>query len=368
MRVALVIERFEPGRGGGEHAAWNVARELVHAGDDVHVLCRVGQSAPGTNVVRLPTPTFWQPLRVRAFARNVRHALAGERFDAVHSFSRTLDQDVFHVGGGSHADYMQKTYGSTGRAWRVLSPRHQTLLSLERRIFSNPKLIAQCVSGMVQREIADRYDVPRSRLPVIHCGVEVARFAPENQGDAHERIRAELGVGSEAVWLLAGSGWRRKGLDIAMEALARVADANTQLWVAGKDNPKQWRTLAAKLGIDDRVVFLGERRDIEKIYAAVDGLLLPSRYDAFGLVCLEAAAAGLPVITNRSVGASELFKECGTVIEHADDVAAYATAMNSLSTSSERKILGTKALAMAREHDWSEHVAKLRTLYAEIQR
>ena len=363
MRVALVIERFEPGRGGGEHVAWNVARELVNAGDDVHILCRQGDDAPGLTVERLATPSFWQPVRVRAFARNVRRALAGEDFDAVHSFSRTLNQDVMHVGGGSHFDYMQKTYGRHGARLRHMSPRHRTLLSLERRIFADPKLIAQCVSSMVQREIADRYGVPKARLPVIYCGVDIERFSPTRQGYARSRLREEFSAGNNTVWLLAGSGWRRKGLDVALEALALTSDTTTQLWVAGKDDPARWRALATRLGLDDRVRFLGERLDLEQVYAAADGLILPSRYDAFGLVCLEAAAAGLPVVTNRSVGASELFEECGVVIEHAEDARAYAKAIDALALPAARKELGDKALEMAGQHDWREHVAKLRRLY-----
>lgn len=368
MRVALVIERFEPKRGGGEHVAWNVARELVNAGDDVHVLCREGDDAPGLTVVRLATPAFWQPLRVRAFARNVRNALAHSDFDAVHSFSRTLGQDVLHVGGGSHADYMQKTYGIRGARLRRLSPRHRTLLSLERRIFAEPKLIGQCVSRMVQREIANRYGVPKARLPVIHCGVDVERFAPEHQGDARKRLRDEFAAGDATVWLFAGSGWRRKGLDLAIEALAAVSDSTTQLWVAGKDDSTRWRALAERHGVGRRVRFLGERSDLERVYAAADGLLLPSRYDAFALVCLEAAAAGLPVITNHNVGASELFANCGHIVDRANDPRAYAEAIDSLAQAAARKELGARALEMARQHGWREHVTKLRALYEGIAR
>ncbi len=368
MRVALVIERFEDAAGGGEQVAWNVARELVRAGDDVHVLCREGQSAPGVNLTRLATPSFWQPLRVRAFARNVHRALANNDFEAVHAFSRTLDQDVLHVGGGSHADFMQKTYGARGARWRRFSPRHRTLLALERRIFRDPKLVGQCVSAMVQREIAARYGVPEARLPVIPCGVDVERFAPERQGDARERLRAQFGAQNATVWLFAGSGWRRKGLDLAIEALAETTDPATQLWVAGKDAPERWRAQARQLGLDERVVFLGERRDLEQVYVAADGLLFPSRYDAFGLVCLEAAAAALPVIVSANAGASELFGDCGRVIEDADDPTAYASAMDTLASGSARRDLGTRARAMAGNHDWRAHVAKLRTLYAEICR
>lgn len=368
MRVALVIERFEATGGGGEQVAWNVARELRRAGDEVHVLCRRGVDAPGICVTRLATPSFWQPLRVYAFAHRVRRALNQGDFDVTHSFSRTLGQDVFHAGGGCHADYMQKVYGRLGARMRRFSPRHRGLLALERSIFRDPKLITQCVSTMVQREIREHYDVPEARLPILYGAVDVERFAPERNRDARETLRAERSAGRATVWLFAGSGWRRKGLDTAIAALANVADPTTQLWVAGQDNPRRWRRLAEREGVAQRVHFVGERRDLERYYAAADGLLFPTRYDAFGLVCLEAAAAGLPVVTNRRAGAAELFETCGRVVPGSDDAIAYAEVMDDLACPNERARLGAMAREMARHHDWSGHVTKLRTLYLGIVR
>jgi UDP-glucose:(heptosyl)LPS alpha-1,3-glucosyltransferase len=203
---------------------------------------------------------------------------------------------------------------------------------------------------------------------VIHCAVDVERYAPERQTDARRTLRAHWSAGDATVWLFAGSGWRRKGLDIAISALARVADATTQLWVAGRDDPRRWRRLARREGVAGRVQFLGERGDLERYYAAVDGLLLPTRYDAFGLVCLEAAAAGLPVVTNRRAGAAELFESCGRVVPGSSDAIAYAAVMDELAQPEARAELGAKARKMARMHDWSGHVTRLRTLYQSVTR
>ena len=105
------------------------------------------------------------------------------------------------------------------------------------------------------------------------------------------------------MWLFAGSGWRRKGLDTALAALAGAESRNTHLWVAGGDTVKPWQERAARLGLGERVRFLGSRSDMESLYAAADGLLLPDPLrPAFGLVCLEAAASGIPVVTCESAG------------------------------------------------------------------
>jgi UDP-glucose:(heptosyl)LPS alpha-1,3-glucosyltransferase len=138
--------------------------------------------------------------------------------------------------------------------------------------------------------------------------------------------------------------------------------------VAGKDDPKRWRALADRLGVGERVRFLGARTDLDRCYAAVDGLLLPTRYDAFGLVCLEAAAAGLPVVASNNAGASELFESCGRVVHDSANAAAYAQELNDLAQPQVREELGARALTMARQHDWSQHVARLRALYRDVRR
>jgi hypothetical protein len=119
MRIALVIERFQPGGGGVEGVFWNVARGLAEAGEEVHVFARQVAPEPPRpaagseiRVHRVWASTAWQPLRVMGFSRAVARAAPRGRFDVVHSFSRTRHQDVFRAGGGSHADYMERGIGS----------------------------------------------------------------------------------------------------------------------------------------------------------------------------------------------------------------------------------------------------------------
>jgi len=367
MRIALLVERFEPDMGGVENVVWNLAREFVRRGDETHVFARKADEAEGVVVHRLEVPSFWQPLRVTRFAQETRRAIQGRSWDAIHSFSRTLEQDVFHAGGGSHADYMRETYGATGAALRRLSPRHALLRSLDRRIFTDPRQTIQCVSQMVKEQIAARFGTPEERLRVVHNGVDVARFAPQTNAASRDPLRLELDAKDAVVWLLAGSGWRRKGLDTALAALAQVSDPRTHLWVAGHDDPRIWKARAEEHGVDERVRFIGNRCDLERCLAAADGLLLPTRYDAFGMVCLEAAAAGRPVITSGQAGAAELLAGAARVVARPDDVAGFADAMDALARDEPRRTLGEAGLQIAREHDWSHQAEKLRNLYRECQ-
>jgi UDP-glucose:(heptosyl)LPS alpha-1,3-glucosyltransferase len=359
MRIALVIERFEPDAGGAEAIAWNIAHGLARAGDEVRVIARTASHSPAVRLQRVRVPTAWQPLRVLAFSRAAARAVAIDGADCVLSFSRTRHQDVYRAGAGSHADYLGRRYGKLRGLWS-LSPRHAVLLASERRIFRDPRQRVVCVSHMVRSEIQRRYDIPDDRVAVVHNGVDLERFHPRHRAGAGARLRRELGAGAAPVWLFAGSGFARKGLDTAMRAIARGGPAGALLWVAGRDAPAPWQRRARRLGIASRVRFLGFRRDLAAVYAAADALLLPTRYDAFANACLEAAAAGLPVVTSGAAGSAELLRELGGVVEDPEDVAGFAAALDRLADAGVRERAGAAARRLAEAHPWDGHVAALR--------
>jgi UDP-glucose:(heptosyl)LPS alpha-1,3-glucosyltransferase len=362
LRIALVIERSGAGTGGAENVAWQVAAALARAGDDVTIVSRGGAAPAGVTLRRVASPGGWQPLRLLAFSRAAA-AATRDGFDVVQSFSRTLHQHVFRAGGGSHADYLERLHGRRGARLRRLSPRHASQLWIERRVFRDATQVLLCNSTLVRDQISSRYGVPDSRLVVIRNGVDLARFHPERRAREGARLRGELAAGSRTVWLFAGSGFPRKGLDIALGALAATRDREAVLWVAGRDDPARWQALTARLGLRERVQFLGPRADLPALFAAADGLLLPTRYDAFANVCLEAAAAGIPVVTSGANGAAEIAHDAGIVVEEPEDVAGFARALDALAEPAARSARGKAGREIAQRHDWDAHVRALRALY-----
>ena len=362
LRIALVIERFEPHAGGVERAAWEVARGLAAAGDEVHVVARHSEPADFATAHRVRAPDAWQPLRVLGFSRAAARSAPRGAFDVVHSFSRTRHQDLYRAGGGSHADYMTRRYGRFAAPLRLLSPRHAVLLAIERRVFADASQSILCPSRMVADELARRYAIPAERLAVIHNGVDLERFHPGRRA----RLRGELRGAAAPVWLLLGSGWWRKGLDTALRALAAGRPRAASLWVAGRDDPAPWRRLAARLGVGDRVRFLGERRDPEALYAAADALLLPTRYDPFANASLEAAACGIPVVTSAADGCSEVLGDGAWVVADAEDTTGFAAALEALAEPSVREVRGAAARRAAERLGWDRHLALLRDLYLRI--
>ncbi len=401
LDVALVVERFVFGTGGVENVAWQIAWELARQGEHVTVLAReldpslssaatrtwdraqpcAGQptdppapraasAAPAIpfRLERLPVSRGWQPLRVRAFSRAATRATRDDRFDVVHSFARTYSQDLYRAGGGLHADYLRRMHAGAGHALRLLSPRHRILIEHERRVCRDPSQRIQCASKLVARAFVETGGIDPGRIWLQPNAVDGTRFAAPERVARGARLRRELDPEAERIWLLAGSGWRRKGLATALEAVAKLGDAGSALWVAGRDDPTPWQARIAALGLTGRVRFLGERDDLPDLYQAVDGLVLPTRYDPFANVTLEAAAAGRPIVTTAANGAAEWLGDDVTVIDPPDDADALASELEAMRSAEVRRRRGRRLRARARRFDWPRHVAALRAEYRRIER
>ncbi len=367
MRVALVVERLAPSGGGVEAAAWQTATALANAGESVHVLCREHAGRPdGVAVIEIRASALWQPWRVSAFSRRTGRALAraSETFDVVHSFARTAAQDVYRAGAGRHLDFMRSTHGRAAGLRRV-SPRHAVALAADRRIFRDTRQWIQCPSRRVRDEITAGAGVDPERTVVIPNGVDTTRFRP-GCDDASQAIRAAHARAGETVWLLAGSGGRRKGFDLAIRALARARGHDTVLWVSGRDAPGPWRALAQRSGVASRVRWLGARTDMPDVLRAADGLLLPTRYDPFANASLEAAACGLPVVSTRQNGAMEVIDDGGLAVDDPEDTGALARALDDLADPAARAAMGERARKRALVADWTSHAERLRELYGAV--
>jgi UDP-glucose:(heptosyl)LPS alpha-1,3-glucosyltransferase len=173
--------------------------------------------------------------------------------------------------------------------------KHRELCRLERAIFDPSNTGAVIAnSRMVADEITTRFAFPAERLHVVYNGIGTG-LPNMDHGEARRRV----GVDDDAyVALFVGSGWDRKGLRFAIEAVERVR--GTTLVVAGRGPAAAHASHAVK--------FLGPMGDLTAIFAAADVFVLPTIYDPFSNACLEALAAGLPVLTTPANGLSEILQ------------------------------------------------------------
>ena len=115
-----------------------------------------------------------------------------------------------------------------------------------------------------------------------------------------------------------GSGFRRKGLEVCIRAIARVPDL--QLEVVGRDRKQaRYQRLAERLGVADRVHFMGTLERPEEWLPTLGAMVLPTRYDPCANACMEAMACGVPVLSTHRNGASELLPEPWMVLDELDD-------------------------------------------------
>ena len=187
--------------------------------------------------------------------------------------------------------------------WRV---GERLARSLEQWWFSRRVRVLVALSAGSGADLERHY--PGVEVAIAPRGIDLRRFRPDD--GARRRLREEQSLSqSDVVALFVDQDHRQlKGLHLAIEAFAaasRVEGGPTLLWVLGARN-ERCASLADRLGVIDRVRFLGYRSDPERFYQAADIFLLPTAYETFCRSAHEAAACGLPIVATAVNGVREL--------------------------------------------------------------
>lgn len=164
------------------------------------------------------------------------------------------------------------------------------------------------ISEGVRRELKERYGVPDEQIAMIPNGIDLSRFSAENINKKAE-VRRSLKIDEHVPLILfVGSQYRLKGLEFVIKALALVK-TEAVLLVVGADDPAPYIRLTQQMKLEDRVIFAGARHDLPQIYPAADAFVLPTLYETFALVCLEAMASGLPVLATAVGGIEDYLRD-----------------------------------------------------------
>jgi glycosyltransferase involved in cell wall biosynthesis len=217
------------------------------------------------------------------------------------------------------------------------------------------------VSRGVQRELFKYYDIGDAPVRIVPNAADINRFKPSSQAE-RSQWRATNGLEQGDILLVfVGGEWRRKGLDFAIKALAKLPEEKVKLLVLGKDSEQsQFQALAAEWEVGNRVIFLGFRRDVAEAMSAADIFLFPSSYEAFSLATIEAGACGLPVVATRINGAEDFVipGETGVFIERdPDHIASVLKPL--IENVAGRRRMGENARKMVEERYTWDHVAKM---------
>lgn len=272
--------------------------------------------------------------------------------DFLFSLERIRTCDAYRAGDGVHAAWLERRarFEPFWKPWlRRFNSKHHELLALERQLFGQEGArLVIANSCMVQAEIETHFGYPAGKIHVVHNGVPPSTAPP----DARELTRRELGLrdGDFAV-LFAGSGWERKGLRFAIEAVNAARLPGVVLLVAGRGRERS-------MPRSERVRYLGPVKEMSRCLAAADAFILPTIYEPFSNACLEALAAGLPVITTALNGFAEIIESGteGEVVSQPDDIAALAAALEKWSEPARREAIRPRLLALGEKYSIAENV------------
>lgn len=250
-------------------------------------------------------------------------------------------------------------------AWPLILHRriyYRLIQFLENKLYGRDNIFLAAVSEKGAQDIRARFG-QKKHLSVIYHGVDTAKFNPQKRSELRANARAELNLNNDAFAILfIGNDWRNRGLPCLLNAAAMLQDPNAHILVVGTDSAAAYQEAAENLRLAGRVHFLPPRRDVEFYYAAADAYAGPSLEDTFSLPPAEAMACGLPVITSRATGVSEIIHhgEDGLVLEDSTDAKTLSEWLARLASDSNwRNQLGTAAARTAAGYTWAQNSALL---------
>lgn len=325
----IVILKPQAKRAGGlEKTASTLMNAFVERGCEV-VWLTTGRPVPPQNVaVHGMEKTSWRRAkRLELFDAFTTSWLQNHKADVVLGLDRCRHQTHIRAGNGVHAAYLEqraKSEGPLAHLWTRFSPLHRKLLAIEREAFESAGLQKVFTnSEMVRREILERFTVAPEKVEVIHNGVEWNEHAAPFAASFRDR-RAEFRL------LFVGHGYRRKGLRPLLQGLALLGKSDVILDVVGNDpNTAAFEREAKRLGV--RAHFHGPQANLIPFYQRADALAIPSFYDPFANVTVEALSLGLSVVSSKHNGGVEvLTSETGVVIDELTNPESVADALRQI--------------------------------------
>ena len=375
MRIGLVIDRFDPFRGGAESWTYQYARFLIEQGEQVHVVSQTftpeGLLLP---IVPHALGRILSPLH--------RAAAAEEKL-------RSLHLDVIHdMGSGCYGDFLQPHAGTwpamrkTKRLFKPLwwkcfdrlaghfLPRNRTHQTLLRRQCRQNGFTLLAPSEKVAQEFL-QCRFPAENIRVIYHGVDAAAFRAEDNDLLRKEIRRRLPLSEESLLLLAvGHHFELKGVPTLLKAMQRLVKNRrpVHLAIVGGKSTRPWQRRIEQMGLSNNVSLLGSQRNMAPYYAAADIFVHPSLYDSFGLVILEAAACGLPLIVSRECGAAELLRDGRDAFlldDPTNDERLTDDLGELIDNPNLRRTMGNAARTLAAKHTLVQNFQKIFSFYTE---
>ncbi|OAM52502.1 group 1 glycosyl transferase [Methylovorus sp. MM2] len=305
MKFAFLIFKYFP-FGGVQRDMLRIASDCAKKGHQVTIYTgqwRGDMPDASINVVILPQRGIFNHQRHQYLIDEMLERVHIDKPDFVIGFNRMFGLDAYYA-----ADPCFKERAHLDRSWWYrLGGRYRFFADSERYVMRQKSHCHILLLSPIEKPVFKRwYHTEDSRFHQLPPNIPVERFANIVRQDARSRLRHEFKLPQDAnVVLFVGSAFVRKGLDRAIEALAKLPDeirSKTWLLAVGEDEPEGMRDLAAKLKVASRVIVTDGRTDIPELMMGADLLAHPARSELAGLVIVEALTAGLPVLVTGNCG------------------------------------------------------------------
>ena len=345
QKVAIILERADVELGGAERSMFEVAAALSSRGPQVDLLVAKGRpTAANVHVLCADVPE--ERVSLPIFAEALRRHVSQTDYDIVHSVLPFTGIDLYQPRGGTYAETVLRNVASypnrlvrRGKGMTAFANvRRLRLLRAERHCcHGSTGPIISALSRYVVEQLRKHYATDPGRIVRTLNGVDVdCRIDERITRDFRPEVLGRLGIReaqNPTLFLFAANNFRLKGLYPLIQAMQVAGRIGTErpvcLVVAGAGKSNAYRRLARRLGVQDRILFLGPVDDIRSVLPAIDVGVLPTFYDPSSRFTLEALAAGRPVITTRFNGATDHFTDGrhGKVIDAPDNIPALADAI-----------------------------------------
>lgn len=318
MHIAIVRRHCSLKKAGAERYCVNLFRGLQKLGHRVTV---VGEAIDGelkSEVEFIPVAinklTSWT--KNRSFAENCAKLVRSHKFDIVHGLSRVEGLDTFRLTDPMQTHWVNVWYRNPISRWlQRWNPRHTAIFDLERRLYQ-PSGVRRVIvqSKLDARLLTEYFGVDERRICRIMNGVDTRMFnlrVRDDRGCVRDELSQQFGAkcgltNDTPLLVFASMDFRRKGLETLLSALARLKNRDAQLLVLGNGDIRGYARKAEALGVAGRVMFAGRQSAIQRYYGAADLFVLPTIYEPFPNVNLEAMACGTPVISTATAGGADI--------------------------------------------------------------
>jgi len=326
MKIALISQSFEENKGGAEKFSSDLARYLIKKELKIKLFARKIE-APDLKSYGVEIPVSKKPpfFRIMTIAYMGLYLAKKWKADRIFALMPLPEGDFYWLAGGVYSNWLKIKYPNVmERVIACLFKPHNLLnLYFQKRCITSSTLKKVITNSDLEKNIAIKtFNIPPEKIVVIPNGVNLTRFNLSVRKD-RDRMRKKLGFNkSDKIIMFAGNNFKRKGLETVIKALARLKNiSKLYLVVAGKDKTDYFIKLSQRLGVSEKIKFLGYVKEIERIYGMADLFVFPSQYDSFASVVLEAMACGLSVITTKTNGASMVINhgEEGFILKRWDD-------------------------------------------------